>query len=243
MKLQSTLKALSPIQGEIWVFLSLLVSNSKMTCTISPQLKLLWDFIPVLIIGKVDQTSVEKKSCCAEDNIYPIICLWGTFSSLNGPDNMEPIISLWNFAVALLITVLNKSVPNLYAVNPHLNNTTSRLANWLRWYSCLNVLTNARRDDGFFRYYKLTLWAFGTGELIIRPVLYTKTFWLATYIQFRVSRCLLSFFKPCWFGLSQTSHVVRNFTCYFYVLKSEQCIPDLPAHVQTNLGMYSWYMS
>ena len=41
----------------------------------------------------------------------------------------------------------------------------SRLANWLQRYSSLKVWTTTDDDDGPLVYYKLTLWAFGSGEL------------------------------------------------------------------------------
>ena len=50
---------------------------------------------------------------------------------------------------------------------PHPSDAThkiwSRLANWLQRYSILKVWTIT--DDGPLVYYKLTLWAFGSGEL------------------------------------------------------------------------------
>ena len=57
---------------------------------------------------------------------------------------------------------------------PHPSDAThkiwSRLANWLQWYSSLKVWTTTddrqRTDYGQLVYYKLTLWAFGSGELI-----------------------------------------------------------------------------
>ena len=58
---------------------------------------------------------------------------------------------------------------------PHPSDTThkiwSRLANWLQRYSSLKVWTTdddgrrRRTDDRPLVYYKLTLWAFGSGEL------------------------------------------------------------------------------
>ena len=60
---------------------------------------------------------------------------------------------------------------------PHPSDAThkiwSRLANWLQRYSSLKVWTTTdgrtdgrrRTDDGPLVYYKLTLWAFGSGEL------------------------------------------------------------------------------
>ena len=41
-------------------------------------------FMPVLVFWKFDEISIEKKSCCAWDNISPIISLWENFSSLKG---------------------------------------------------------------------------------------------------------------------------------------------------------------
>ena len=41
-------------------------------------------FMPVLVIRKFDEISIEKKSCCAWDNISSIISLWEIFSSLKG---------------------------------------------------------------------------------------------------------------------------------------------------------------
>ena len=41
----------------------------------------------------------------------------------------------------------------------------SRLANWLQRFSSLKVWTTTDDDDGRLVYYKLTLWAFGSGEL------------------------------------------------------------------------------
>ena len=53
---------------------------------------------------------------------------------------------------------------------PHPTDAThkiwSRLANWLQRYSSLKVWTTTD-DDGPLVYYKLTLWAFGSGELKI----------------------------------------------------------------------------
>ena len=58
---------------------------------------------------------------------------------------------------------------------PHPSDAThkfwSRLAKWLQRYSSLKVWTTTRdgrrgTDDGPLVYYKLTLWAFGSGELI-----------------------------------------------------------------------------
>ena len=42
----------------------------------------------------------------------------------------------------------------------------SRLANWLQRYSSLKVWTTTDNDGGPLVYYKLTLSAFGSGELI-----------------------------------------------------------------------------
>ena len=52
---------------------------------------------------------------------------------------------------------------------PHPSDAThkiwSRLANWLQRYSSLKVWTTTTNDDLPLVYYKLTLWAFGSGEL------------------------------------------------------------------------------
>ena len=52
------------------------------------------------------------------------------------------------------------------SLSPHPSDAThkiwSRLANWLQRYSSLKVWTT---DDGPLVYYKLPLWAFGSGEL------------------------------------------------------------------------------
>ena len=56
---------------------------------------------------------------------------------------------------------------------PHPSDAThkiwSRLANWLQRYSSLKVWTTTDDDDGPLVYYKLTLWAFGSGELKKMP--------------------------------------------------------------------------
>ena len=62
---------------------------------------------------------------------------------------------------------------NLMQPFPHPSDATpiiwSRLANWLQRYSSLKVWTttddDGRTDDVPLVYYKLTLWAFGSGEL------------------------------------------------------------------------------
>ena len=63
----------------------------------------------------------------------------------------------------------------LCSLSPHPSDATykiwSRLAKWLQRYSSLKVWTTTdddrrrRTDDGPLVYYKLTLWAFGSGEL------------------------------------------------------------------------------
>ena len=62
--------------------------------------------------------------------------------------------------------VLIQSAPKPYEAFPHPSDAThkiwSRLANWLQRYSSLKVWTT---DDGPLLYYKLTLWAEGSGEL------------------------------------------------------------------------------
>ena len=83
---------------------------------------------------------------------------------------------------------LIQSAPNPYAAFPHPNDAThkiwSRLVNWLQRYSSLKVWTTddddddrRRTDDGPLVYYKLTLWAFGSGELKIntQTITYTKS--------------------------------------------------------------------
>ena len=82
---------------------------------------------------------------------------------------------------------------NLMQPFPHPSNAThkiwSRLADWLQRYSSLKVWTtedDGRRqtttddddgwttDDGPLVYYKLTLWAFGSGKLKIRVLEFQK---------------------------------------------------------------------
>ena len=66
---------------------------------------------------------------------------------------------------------------------PYLSDAThkiwSRLANWLQRYSSLKVWTTDD-DDRPLVYYKLTLWAFGSGELK------TKVSWTDTRMDGRM---------------------------------------------------------
>ena len=89
-----------------------------------------------------------------------------------------PLISQWRFSVAMETRVLIQSAPKPYAAFPHPSDAThkiwSRLANWLQRYSSLNVWTTMTdewwwTDDWLLVYYKLTLWAFGSGELKSSP--------------------------------------------------------------------------
>ena len=75
---------------------------------------------------------------------------------------------------------------NLMQPFPHPSDAThkiwSRLANWLQRYSSLKVWTTTDdgrtdgRTDGSLVYYKLTLWAFGSGELKIWRDTFFKSF-------------------------------------------------------------------
>ena len=74
----------------------------------------------------------------------------------------------------MVTTVFNKSVPKLYAVNPppqqcYIQNLI-KIGQYFGRYSCLKVWTDSLQGKtygGPSLYYKLTLWAFGSGELII----------------------------------------------------------------------------
>ena len=61
---------------------------------------------------------------------------------------------------------------NLMQPFPHPSDAThkiwSKLANWSQRYSSLKVWTTTDDDDGPLVYYKLTLWAFGSGELKLK---------------------------------------------------------------------------
>ena len=77
----------------------------------------------------------------------------------------------WGLSVAM--ETRSNLLQNLMQPFPHPSDAThkiwSRLANWLQRYSSLKVWTSmdGRRTIGIpLVYYKLTLWAFGSGELI-----------------------------------------------------------------------------
>ena len=93
-----------------------------------------------------------------------------------GGDIVFPIISQWGLSVAIETRVLIQSAPKPYAAFP--------LPQWWYTYNLIKIgqlaseifkfesEDDGRRrtttDDGPLVYYKLTLWTFGSGELIIK---------------------------------------------------------------------------
>ena len=113
---------------------------------------------------------------------------------------------------------------------PHPSDAThtiwSRLANWLQRYSSLKVWTTTD-DDGPLVYYKLTLWAFGSGELKMPKSPFQRNFfqngthfnkllyhWTANYLILLVKRntlILYSYFHWMFIFLLLVS--VRFYRC------------------------------
>ena len=115
-----------------------------------------------------------------------------------GGDIVFPIISQWELSVAMVTRVLVQSVPKPYAAFPP---TPVMLhikfdQDWPTGFRDIQVWKCGRRrtttDGGPLVYYKLTLWAFGSGELIIA---YANTFQKADVNICNIFAALLSSFR------------------------------------------------
>ena len=126
-------------------------ANSVVSDLIWLKFKFVQDFMHIFVTCKYKKDRIKKKPRKGGDIIFPngvnggFLLPWKPEFSSNLPQNlMQPF--------------------------PHPIDAThkiwSRLANWLQRYSSLKVWTTMD-DDGPLVYYKLTLRAFGSGELKI----------------------------------------------------------------------------
>ena len=126
-------------------------SNSKLNSPISPKFELRWDFMPVLIICKFDEDPVKKEDYRL-DNIFPILSLWEL--SVVMETCFNPICPKTLFSPSLTLMILRIKFDQ----------------DWPPGLWDIQVCKCGRRwtDDGLLLCYKLTLWAYGSGELKTR---------------------------------------------------------------------------
>ena len=138
-------KSFSPIQSQ-WE--SSMANNSVVKSPNRPKFDFIRDFMPVFVTASLTKIQLKMTEKKRGDTIFPII-------------------SQWEISVAMVTTVLIRSALKPNAAFPHPKDATDKI--WLKsanlsWrYICSKVWTTT--DDGALLYYKLTLWAFGSGEL------------------------------------------------------------------------------
>ena len=95
---------------------------------------------------------------------------WVKKQSRKGEDIVFPITSQWGQSVAMETRVLIQSAPKPYAAFPPPRMLHIELdQDWPTGFRDIQVWKCGRRmEDGPLVYYKLTLWAFDSGELKIK---------------------------------------------------------------------------
>ena len=139
-------------------------ANSVVNGPIWPKFKFIRDFMHVLVTRKYKKDWIKNNREKVETSFSPL--------QVNGDFLLPWKPEFWS-----------KLPQNLMQPFPHpsdaIHKIWLRLANWLQRYLSLEVLMTMdgwrrrrrrRTDDGPLVYYKLTLWAFGSGELKIQPV-------------------------------------------------------------------------
>ena len=129
-------------------------ANSIVSGLIWPKFKLVWDFMHVLVTCKYKKDWIKNN--------------WEKVET-----SFSPIVSQWGLSVAMETTVVIQSTPKPYAaflptpVMLHIKFDQE----WPTGFRDIQVWKCGRRrtmyGDGPLVYYKLTLWAFMSGELII----------------------------------------------------------------------------
>ena len=151
--------------SKVWNFCHSRASKSKMSGLIRPEIKLVQAFMPVLVTSNFDDDSIKNERASME-TVFSHYNLWEIFrhsraakSVISRPicPKFEPVRDFMH----VLVTCKYKM--GQIKDNRGTHKIWSRLANLFQRYSSLKVWTT---DDGPLVYYKLTLRASGSGELI-----------------------------------------------------------------------------
>ena len=137
-------------------------ANSVVSGPTWPKFELVRDFMHVLVTCKYKKDPIKNNREKVETSFFPLL--------VNGGFLLPWKPEFWS-----------NLHQNLMQPFPHSSDAThkiwSGLTSWLQRYTSLKVWTTTtddgrrRTDDGPLLYYKLTLWAFGSGELIEWEVL------------------------------------------------------------------------
>ena len=141
-----------PIISLSKIFRRSMAANSVVSGPILPNLELVRDFMHVLVTGKYKKDRIKNNREKVETSFSPL--------SVNGGFLLPWKPEFWSSLPQNLIM----------AAFPPPSDAThkmwSRFTTWLQRYSSLNVWTTTDDDEPLV-YYKLTMWAFGSGELKI----------------------------------------------------------------------------
>ena len=126
-------------------------ANSVVSGQIWPKFELVRDFMRVLVTWKYKKDRIENSREKVEKSFSPLY--------VNGSFLLPLKPEFWSSLPQKLMQPFHHPVMLQLKF-------WSRLADWLQRYSSLKVWTTTNDDDdGPLVYYKLTLWAFGSGEL------------------------------------------------------------------------------